>query len=552
MKKPVLGDNRSSKVAIKDGTPGKSRDRILPYLTISFVIAYIAVLSYLMRAYFLDDAYIGFRYLDNLLSGNGLVFNVGERVEGITNIGWIFVLLPLATILNITLSAKILGFLFLVATLILTYRIGISLGSGDEKYFYRIFALGIPILVGTQFDFILFSSLGMETAFFSFLLCLIVYLAVIDRHKWLIALLSSYLYLVHPECLIVFPIALLINFRRKEGYWRAWFPSIIIFIVAIIAYTTGRFIYYSDFVTNTAHAKPFNIIKGLAGVYSFFGDTFYKSNYSTSNIPNVFKGIFVFTFLAVGFLSIKKKSRLAASFMLVIVAVGILFSALTTRDWTYMARYFAPYTPLGFILLWRGVIDVTRRMFTNIISPAGVKLIIALYLLTIVSLNFGSAVVHLSKEYIEGYPGFVLYGKNLVKPSKWMGENLPADAVIATIRIGSVAYYSKKNIFDYGYGLTNKEVAKLVEKQTGLLRGSGFKTPGDPKLEKIWKEVSPNFILQDNVVDSLIVHDENFRLMKTFDIGRRWKWALYGKVMANESSRDKTNLESDFKKRDFY
>ena len=35
-----------------------------------------------------DDAFISFRYAANLLSGDGLVFNPGERVEGYTNLSW--------------------------------------------------------------------------------------------------------------------------------------------------------------------------------------------------------------------------------------------------------------------------------------------------------------------------------------------------------------------------------------------------------------------------------------------------------------------------------
>ena len=35
-----------------------------------------------------DDAYISFRFARNLVRGHGLVFNVGERVEGYTNFLW--------------------------------------------------------------------------------------------------------------------------------------------------------------------------------------------------------------------------------------------------------------------------------------------------------------------------------------------------------------------------------------------------------------------------------------------------------------------------------
>lgn len=36
----------------------------------------------------IDDAYISYQYAKNLAAGNGLVFNVGENVEGITNLLW--------------------------------------------------------------------------------------------------------------------------------------------------------------------------------------------------------------------------------------------------------------------------------------------------------------------------------------------------------------------------------------------------------------------------------------------------------------------------------
>ena len=35
-----------------------------------------------------DDAFISFRYAENLVLGHGLVFNAGERVEGYTNFLW--------------------------------------------------------------------------------------------------------------------------------------------------------------------------------------------------------------------------------------------------------------------------------------------------------------------------------------------------------------------------------------------------------------------------------------------------------------------------------
>ena len=52
----------------------------------------VAVLLGITAAYTLrwscDDAFISFRYARQLVDGNGLVFNPGERVEGYTNPAW--------------------------------------------------------------------------------------------------------------------------------------------------------------------------------------------------------------------------------------------------------------------------------------------------------------------------------------------------------------------------------------------------------------------------------------------------------------------------------
>ena len=37
----------------------------------------------------IDDSFISYRYADNLLDGDGLVWNPGERVEAITNLAWV-------------------------------------------------------------------------------------------------------------------------------------------------------------------------------------------------------------------------------------------------------------------------------------------------------------------------------------------------------------------------------------------------------------------------------------------------------------------------------
>ena len=50
--------------------------------------ALLIILSARYWKFTVDDAYISLRYDQNLVRGNGLVYNLGERVEGFSNLTW--------------------------------------------------------------------------------------------------------------------------------------------------------------------------------------------------------------------------------------------------------------------------------------------------------------------------------------------------------------------------------------------------------------------------------------------------------------------------------
>ena len=61
-----------------------------------------------------DDAFISLRYAQNLLDGHGLVYNPGERVEGISNLSWTL-LLAGALALGLDISTRATGYCVLDA-----------------------------------------------------------------------------------------------------------------------------------------------------------------------------------------------------------------------------------------------------------------------------------------------------------------------------------------------------------------------------------------------------------------------------------------------------
>jgi arabinofuranosyltransferase len=144
------------------------------YLILPLAILLIMFLSFLMRTMIMDDAYIALRYADNLLSGEGLVFNPGERIEGIVNTGWVLFIMPFVHILGPVLAVKILGIILVFITLYLLYRIS----SVFEENQLDIIPILIILLSSTQLDYMLFSFIGMETALMSSLLCIIAWMVL--------------------------------------------------------------------------------------------------------------------------------------------------------------------------------------------------------------------------------------------------------------------------------------------------------------------------------------------------------------------------------------
>src|SRR5262245_30182050 len=81
-----------------------ARERALDLVPRALLIAPVLLVAaaYATQHYWLcDDAFISFRYVRNLVTGHGLVFNVGERVEGYSNFLWVIELAAIWKLLGV-------------------------------------------------------------------------------------------------------------------------------------------------------------------------------------------------------------------------------------------------------------------------------------------------------------------------------------------------------------------------------------------------------------------------------------------------------------------
>ena len=110
-------------------------------------------------AWLSDDAYITFRTVDNFLSGYGLRWNVGERVQTYTHPLWMFLLSAATVIVREPYHASLaLAFACTLSAL--------TLFASRVARSVPIAIVGLTILLFSQ-AFIDFSTSGLETLCFT-------------------------------------------------------------------------------------------------------------------------------------------------------------------------------------------------------------------------------------------------------------------------------------------------------------------------------------------------------------------------------------------------
>ncbi len=489
--------------------------------------AYLAGFAFAVRGYYMDDAYIGFQFVRNVVAGHGFVFFPGmPPVEGVTNIGWLALLVPLSVFMSPPVAAKLLGLVFVVACAALTFLISrTALEAEQGKSRLGLLAFGPVLLVLTSFDFLYFSLAGMETALLAAILLFMVYKATQQPGSVLLPLAGVAAFLVHPEGGLVFLLFAFFS-HRNAGINRSKIALHVgLFLVLVLAFTLFRDLYFGALIPNTFASKPANIQSLLNNLYlTLIG----------KNVNLVFPvtTVFAVPFLLIGYRRLARSLPNTARMLGATTLTGLAFAVYALPDWTNMGRYFAPYLPAAAVLLWLGVVDLISR-YMPAAQPNGRSSVAVVIMMGLVCVGMADTAFKLDGQSVSQYPGYVLVSKSLVEPALWVRDHLPSDAVIATRRIGVLAYYSDRRIFDYKYGLTEPDVTALI----GVTKQQ-FDDPNSPALVELWQKVHPTWLLEDDrVIDFIVkssggtrsgfaVHGVRYRVVKAFPIGAGVSWTL--------------------------
>lgn len=219
-----------------------------------------------------DDAYITYRYSQNLADGNGFVFNVGEYVEGYTNFLWgVIVAVGIRLGIDAPFAGQVLGVLSGLALLVVSYLYAASFMRPQ----HRVWALCSPLLLLASNAFVHWTMSGLETPLFAALMVSALWAYRLGKPWWVSWLLIA-ASMTRPEGMLLAGMLLgwhwLTAVRERVAnvreLWHVSGPALL-YAAYLLAHTVFRIYYYGAPLPNTFYAKVggIPIERGLWYVY---------------------------------------------------------------------------------------------------------------------------------------------------------------------------------------------------------------------------------------------------------------------------------------------
>ncbi len=288
-----------------------------------------------VRKFTVDDAYISFRYAANLAAGEGLVYNLGEPIEGYTNFLWTVLIaagLPLG--IDPHLSSKLLGASAALGTLWVAYRMSARAQPLGGVPCVATWLLAVSSTTSSWAVF------GLETPLFTFLVTLGTWRMFAETEREYALPLSGLIFaiagLTRPEAPLFFGLPML--FLGRRIFARQNLLRIALFALPIGAHLLWRHAYYGQWTPATFSAKTGDLAAQWKSGRTYVIGWFEHSG------PVVF-----LAFAGVG-LSVARRSRELLTITCVMIAV-FAYVILVGGDWMSYFRFLAPAEPFVYVLV---------------------------------------------------------------------------------------------------------------------------------------------------------------------------------------------------------
>jgi arabinofuranosyltransferase len=394
-----------------------------------------------------DDAFISFRYARNLSEGHGLVYNIGERVEGYTNFLWtVLMALIMKLGLDVLPVSRFTGILFSLGTMLLMYEFSRTILRRD----------GISGLLGAAFlalngAYATAAVQGLETPMFVFLVFAGQYCFLreeSERWRFPLSALPGLASLTRPEAVLVFGATMLFRAlscaKRRERPSDRDLKRLIVFAVIFLPYFGWRYAYYGFPLPNTFYAKvgwgPNQVWRGVRYVGAFLN-------------------IIPFVLLAVPLFWLQRR-RSWIAYSLLQVASYTVYVVSVGGDFKPTFRFMLPVLPL--VCLW---LQESAALAVGFLKGKKSASLARAMLLGAIALSLAWTVV--STEPARLFAASRRSALAEQRPAgEWLYQNLPRDSLLASSSAGVIPYYARLTTIDM-WGLTDLHIAHTANPYIG-------------------------------------------------------------------------------------
>lgn len=403
----------------------------------------IFILFYLNIPNYVDDAYITLKYARNFLEGNGLVWNIGEYVQGYTNFLHLILISLFGYIFNdLYLSSYIVNFISYFALVFLLFKHRYMRELANQSLILITIISSSPIIVWTLG--------GMETVLFTFFILYSFFELESKKDNKLnyfySGLLINLAMLTRPDAAIfafIYFVIILFNHKNIKGliYYISTF-------VILFCYILWTYNYYGDILPNTYYVKSY----GIGNFKYEFG--FYYLFFIIKR-PMFLIPIYLFLKLFYKKYEFTKYDAIILIFLSYIVNVG--------GDHMTAFRFYAPVIPFLTLAIF-SLINQAKK-----INDILLKCII---LILITSQIFYSSLTPRSRDKV------TKVGKEV---GIFINYNFEKNSLIALNTAGTLPYFAKDFKYIDMLGLNDKVISRrridtlttIMQKYPGHSKGDG-------------------------------------------------------------------------------
>ncbi len=440
-----------------------------------------------------DDAFITYRYARNIATGNGFVFNFGERILGTTT--------PLYTLLLSCGDA--LGFSIPDFSLVLE---SLSIAGISLILFFILNQIGGALIGILAVCFYLLplvdilGARGMEAQFYSLLLLGTIYLWS-KRHYIPASALFGLAVLTRIDALILAP-ALFLHFLFFEARrHKKLLPSALqiagIFLIITVPWFVFSLFYFGSLTPHTIAAKMLQGQTGWIRFDRFMWEWafFHKGDFSLHWVVPFAGYILCWMHYRHVFLSLLVWFPLYI-FMFCVTGMPhynwyqapLLFGISIFNSLAVLGIYRAASSALKNLKPLRHHNKKWGALFTGVVVSLLLWSRIGLFGLYLGLVTAGNTNLGFDKDYTE--------------VGKWLSRSTPANATVSCVEVGIIGYYSERRIVDLmglvsdippeivlGESLAKRHI--LVQADYAILYFSDYERSALEDLDSLWRMYKP-------------------------------------------------------------